>query len=177
MKNKLAPEYFYLQTFETPLGAMQVGANIRKLYYLQFVCDVDSNEEVENIARTLNLEITHQTNSIIELTKNEVLKYFAKKLKNFSIPLGFIGTPFQIQTWNAITQIPYGEAISYKQLAKKVDKPNGYRAVANVNAKNKIVVIVPCHRVIAHDQTIGGYSGGLDRKKLLLDLEEIKYKK
>lgn len=104
---------------------------------------------------------------------SELCQYFAGERQQFTIPLLLFGTPFQRQVWQALCQIPYGQTISYKQLAQSIGKPSAYRACANANGKNPISLIVPCHRVIAYDGTLGGYTGGLDIKKTLLAIEGV----
>ena len=108
----------------------------------------------------LLLELAHQLN-----------EYFAKERKEFTLPIEFIGTSFQEEVWRVLQTIPYGETRTYKEQAIVVGNPKGVRAVANANAKNRISIIVPCHRVIGTNGTLTGYAGGLDRKKFLLDLE------
>ena len=76
-----------------------------------------------------------------------------------------------LKVWNALCDIPYGETISYKQLAENINQPTAFRAVANANGKNQLSIIVPCHRVIAADGSLGGYSSGVDRKEKLLAIE------
>jgi methylated-DNA-[protein]-cysteine S-methyltransferase len=78
------------------------------------------------------------------------------------------GTPFQHEVWQALTTIPVGETISYAQLARRVERPAAFRAVGSANGQNPVAIVVPCHRVIAADGTLGGYGGGLDRKRWLL---------
>ena len=101
-------------------------------------------------------------------------KYFNKELRIFDIPLKLNGTPFQKKVFSELLKIPYGSTISYQELAKRVDNPKASRAVGNANGKNPIAIIVPCHRVISKDGSIGGFSGGLDIKRKLLELEGIK---
>ena len=96
---------------------------------------------------------------------------------NFDLPLDLSsGTDFQQKVWQALLGINHGETISYATLAKRVDNPKGYRAVANANGKNPFSIIIPCHRVIASDGKLGGYTGGLDKKEYLLALEGVKCK-
>ena len=83
-----------------------------------------------------------------------------------------LGTPFQQSVWRALQQIPYGQTISYAQLAQNIGKPTAYRAVANANGKNPLSIIIPCHRVVASDGSLGGYTGGLDKKRILLSIEK-----
>jgi methylated-DNA-[protein]-cysteine S-methyltransferase len=98
-------------------------------------------------------------------------EYFAKKRTTFDLPLSLSGTEFQEQVWLALAEIPYGETISYAELARWVGRPQAFRAVGQANGANPIPVILPCHRVIAADGTIGGYGGGLPMKRVLLALE------
>jgi methylated-DNA-[protein]-cysteine S-methyltransferase len=97
--------------------------------------------------------------------------YFAGELTEFDLPLRLHGTPFQQRVWAALRDIPYGETISYGQLAARIGQPTASRAVGLANGRNPISIIVPCHRVIAAGGKLGGYGGGLDRKRILLDLE------
>jgi methylated-DNA-[protein]-cysteine S-methyltransferase len=97
--------------------------------------------------------------------------YFDGRLTEFEVPMKLDGTGFQKQVWSQLCAIPYGETISYGELARRVDNPKASRAVGLANGRNPIAVIVPCHRVIASNGGLGGYGGGLDRKTWLLDLE------
>lgn len=112
--------------------------------------------------------------SFLRKTRQQLTEYFSGQRQNFELPLDPIGTPFQQRVWQELCKIPYGECISYRQLAERVGSPKGYRAVGNANGKNPITIIQPCHRVIASDGTLGGYSAGLDRKRFLLGLESKK---
>lgn len=103
----------------------------------------------------------------------EFTDYFAGNLQCFSIPLNMQGTPFQMAVWQALRNIPYGKTISYKTLALNIDNPKAVRAVGSANGKNPLPIIIPCHRVIQSDQTLGGYSGGLTTKVNLLKLEGL----
>ncbi|TXD98003.1 methylated-DNA--[protein]-cysteine S-methyltransferase [Psychrobacter frigidicola] len=105
----------------------------------------------------------------------QMQEYLQGRRQDFDLPLDVsLGTPFQQQVWQALLDINHGETISYKTLAECVNNPKGYRAVANANGKNPLSIIIPCHRVIASDGKLGGYTGGLDKKEHLLALECIK---
>ena len=107
----------------------------------------------------------------------QMQQYLQGSRLSFDLPLDItLGTPFQQKVWQALQDIPYGETISYATLAKRVDNPKGFRAVANANGKNPFSVSIPCHRVIASDGKLGGYTGGLDKKEYLLALEGVKCK-
>lgn len=103
--------------------------------------------------------------------KAQLSAYFKGTLTAFDLPMRPAGTDFQRRVWHALTEIPYGETISYAELARRVGNPKACRAVGLANGRNPIAVIVPCHRVIAADGTIGGYGGGLERKEWLLQME------
>jgi methylated-DNA-[protein]-cysteine S-methyltransferase len=97
--------------------------------------------------------------------------YFAGDLKEFDVRMRLAGTPFQRRVWDALLQIPYGETMSYGELAARIGQPNASRAEGLANGRNPIAIIVPCHRVIGASGSLTGYGGGLDRKRRLLDLE------
>lgn len=114
-------------------------------------------------------------NEVLRDCARELQEYFSGKRKVFNVEIDFEykGTAFQQKVWRALYEIPYGVTISYKTLAEQCGGANYSRAVANANGKNSLSIIVPCHRVIASDGTIGGYTGGLDKKKHLLKLENV----
>jgi methylated-DNA-[protein]-cysteine S-methyltransferase len=97
--------------------------------------------------------------------------YFEGEATSFDVPMDPAGTPFQRRVWRELCAIPYGSAISYVELARRIGQPTASRAVGGANGRNPISIIVPCHRVIAADGTLGGYGGGLDRKRWLLEHE------
>jgi methylated-DNA-[protein]-cysteine S-methyltransferase len=101
----------------------------------------------------------------------QLKEYFAGKRREFDLPLRMQGTEFQQRVWRELTKIPFGETRSYGQLAKRLNNPNGSRAVGLANGRNPIAIIVPCHRVIGADGSLTGFGGGLDRKEWLLTHE------
>ena len=103
--------------------------------------------------------------------REELREYFDGRRRGFDVPLKPAGSPFELAVWRALLEIPYGETVSYGELASRIGRPEAPRAVGAANARNPIAVIVPCHRVIGADGTLTGYGGGLERKRLLLDLE------
>ena len=94
--------------------------------------------------------------------------YFAGELRDFELPLAAEGTPFQQHVWRALCDIPYGETISYGELARRIGQPKASRAVGLANGQNPISIVVPCHRVIGANGSLTGYGGGLERKRWLL---------
>jgi len=105
--------------------------------------------------------------------RHELDEYFAGTRKEFTFALDLRGTDFQKRCWNALLDIPYGETRSYAQIARTVGCPRGFRAVGMANHDNPVAVVVPCHRVLASDGDLGGYGGGLDLKRRLLELEGV----
>jgi methylated-DNA-[protein]-cysteine S-methyltransferase len=101
-------------------------------------------------------------------TVAQLQAYFDGALTEFDLPLAAQGTAFQMTVWRELRNIPYGETISYAELARRIGRPTASRAVGHSNARNPISIIVPCHRVIGADQSLTGYAGGLDRKRMLL---------
>lgn len=108
---------------------------------------------------------------LLEEAWAQLERYFAGELRQFSLPLAPAGTPFQQAVWRALEEIPYGETRSYGEIAGQVGRPKASRAVGAANHRNPIPIVIPCHRVIGAGGTLTGYGGGLDRKRLLLDLE------
>jgi methylated-DNA-[protein]-cysteine S-methyltransferase len=102
---------------------------------------------------------------------DQLTAYFAGELTEFDVTLGMEGTAFQRRVWSALVEIPYGETVSYGQLATRIGQPSASRAVGLANGRNPIAIIVPCHRVIGSSGSLVGYGGGLDRKRKLLELE------
>ena len=103
--------------------------------------------------------------------QRELEEYFAGRRSSFSVPLSMHGTPFQLRVWRALTEIPYGETLSYGELARRIGNPKACRAVGMANHVNPLPVFVPCHRVVGANGGLTGYAGGLDIKRLLLELE------
>jgi methylated-DNA-[protein]-cysteine S-methyltransferase len=101
----------------------------------------------------------------------QLREYFAGRRTQFDLPLAPEGTAFQRAVWRCLEEIPYGKTISYAELARRVGNPKAARAVGSANGKNHLPIVIPCHRVIAADGTLGGFGGGLPTKTHLLDLE------
>lgn len=176
-----------LPNFEVLLGSHFVDTQA-KLVFL----DWQTEDYPELQSKSLNKLATHyqlqdseiqfiQQNSLSEDNElqrvlitaiRQLNEYAAGNLDRFDLPLDIsIGTAFQQRVWQALQSIPYGQTISYAQLANKIGQPTAYRAVANANGKNPFSIIIPCHRVIASGGGLGGYTGGLDKKRYLLSLE------
>ncbi|MBL8014369.1 MAG: methylated-DNA--[protein]-cysteine S-methyltransferase [Candidatus Omnitrophica bacterium] len=110
---------------------------------------------------------------ILKSASDQLKQYFKGERQDFDIPLDLDGTDFQKRVWKELSRIPFGKTVSYADIAKKIRNPKAVRAVGNANGKNPVCIVVPCHRVIASDGGIGGYSGGLPVKRSLLKLEGV----
>ncbi len=110
--------------------------------------------------------------SALAAAAGQLAEYFAGQRTEFGLPLALNGTDFQRRVWAALRKIPYGETISYGELARGLGQPSASRAVGLANGRNPIPIIVPCHRVVGSDGSLTGYGGGLDRKRFLLALEQ-----
>jgi methylated-DNA-[protein]-cysteine S-methyltransferase len=106
--------------------------------------------------------------SVFAAVREQLGAYFRGRLRDFELAMRMAGTPFQHLVWEGLRAIPYGETISYAELARRIGRSGASRAVGSANGRNPIAIVVPCHRVIAADGTLGGYGGGLDRKEWLL---------
>jgi methylated-DNA-[protein]-cysteine S-methyltransferase len=114
----------------------------------------------------------HKQPEFFAPVKAQLRAYFNGKLKQFDLALAPVGTPFQLKVWKALLAIPYGELVSYKNIAEAIGNSKAVRAVGGAIGKNPIPIIVPCHRCIGSDGSLTGFGGGLDTKKRLIDLEQ-----
>lgn len=160
----------------TPLGRMVSIADEHALYMLEFTNRVKMVGQVKRLYRLHKRPVEVGRTDISDQIEAELKDYFSGALTRFQTPLILTGTDFQKQTWAQLQEIPYGETRSYADLAIAVGNENAVRAVAGSNAKNGLALIVPCHRVIAKDGGLGGYAGGLERKRALLKLEGVEVK-
>jgi len=108
---------------------------------------------------------------VLERTRRQLDEYFGGERRRFDLPLAPLGTPFQVQVWNALAGIGYGDTLSYLQLAARVARPTATRAVGAANGRNPLPIVLPCHRVIGADGSLTGFGGGLPTKRFLLQLE------
>jgi AraC family transcriptional regulator of adaptative response/methylated-DNA-[protein]-cysteine methyltransferase len=156
---------------ETPLGPMVAAATADGICFLEFTDRRMLEAQFKTLHRIFNSAVVPGRNAHLEQLKNELSGYFAGKIKRFSVPLIYPGTSFQQRVWSALLQIPYGETRSYEDIARSVGSPRAVRAVGQTNGLNRIAIVIPCHRVVNKSGELGGYGGGLWRKRFLLDLE------
>lgn len=159
-------------TIETPLGPMIAMADEKALHLLEFLDHKHLNDKQTWLLKHTQSYMIEANNTVLNLIQSELEAYFARKLVQFTTPIQLLGTPFQVQVWNTLRSIPYGQTLSYQAEAQHMNRPNAYRAVANANGANRLSIIVPCHRVIRMNKNLGGYGGGIHRKEWLLAHEK-----
>ena len=159
----------YQMMHGTPVGDIVVAASGQGLA----LCAMGSGAQAElgQIARRGHLTLAQEQTPLLRKAMTQLAEYFAGERQDFDLPLNAVGTDFQRRCWQVLAAIPYGSVISYKQQAERVGNPGGFRAVAQANNRNPLAIIVPCHRVVASDGTLGGYAGGVSAKRTLLALE------
>lgn len=157
---------------KTPLGVMTACADQNSICLLEFIDQKNIDSHLQSLMQAYKIEefIKHK-NDRLEQLEHELNEYFAGTLKQFSVELNQIGTEFQKEVWRELTNIQYGETLSYSEQALRMGKPQSVRAIAGANSMNKIAIIIPCHRVIGKNGKLTGYAGGIDRKSDLLSLE------
>lgn len=154
--------------YRTPCGLLLLGAVEGRLCLCTWLDEGEN--DAEEYATEEHLQDPADTRVLQEAFR-QLHEYFSGQRREFSLPLRMEGTPFQQKAWRAMQTIPYGQTISYAEEARRAGHPTALRAIGNANHRNPIAIIVPCHRVVASHGKIGGYGGGLDRKRFLLSLE------
>ncbi len=163
----------YTQTIRSPLGDLTAIADNTHLLLLNFSDSKKLDTQKRKLFGSISNELIQRSCKPIATIEKELNLYFTKQLTQFNTPIKLTGTEFQRKAWRTLQEIPYGETRSYLQEAETIGKPTAYRAVANANGANPLVIIIPCHRIIAHNGKLGGYSAGLERKEQLLTLEGV----
>jgi methylated-DNA-[protein]-cysteine S-methyltransferase len=148
--------------YHSPIGKICITAEDGCITELVFI---DENNEVPEMDTDEDLP------SVIHQCVDELLAYFSGTSRTFTVPINQTGTEFQSKVWKELYEIPFGKTLSYADLAKKLGDPKVIRAAASANGKNKIAIIVPCHRIIGTDQSLVGYAWGKARKRWLLQHE------
>ncbi len=155
----------------TPLGPMVAGAAEEGICLLEFADRRMLETQLTRIRQRFQREVVPGSSELIAQLDEELQRYFAGELFEFTVPLAYPGTDFQVECWEWLRSIPYGETRSYRQQAKALDRPGAHRAVGRANGDNRLSIIIPCHRVVASNGQLTGYGGGLWRKRYLIDLE------
>ena len=151
----------YTQIYHSPIGVIKIVASEFCIEELVFV----------EAAKVSSIALSENSPTVIQQCIDELLEYFAGNRRNFSVAINQEGTEFQQRVWKELYEVPFGKNLSYGELAKKMGDPTAVRAAAAANGKNKIAVIVPCHRIVGADRSLVGYAWGKARKKWLLQHE------
>jgi methylated-DNA-[protein]-cysteine S-methyltransferase len=155
---------YFFKTVPSPVGELKLIASAAGLAAILWENDDPSRVRLSPL-------IEDKTHPVLTEAERQIERYFAGKLKSFSIKLDLAGTEFQKQVWKALLTIPFGETRNYGQIAKQIGKPRAARAVGAASGRNPVCIIAPCHRVIGADGKLTGFAGGLKAKALLLELE------
>lgn len=161
----------YTAEIPTPIGVMLAAATESHLVLFEFPHRRMIDTQLARVRRLMDCELTPGESPVFAHLRSELDEYFAGSRYEFTVPLDFRGTPFQMRVWSALQRIPCGRTTSYARLAESIGSPNAVRAVARANGDNRIAILIPCHRVIGTSGELVGYGGGLARKRKLLDLE------
>ncbi|MGJ8528198.1 methylated-DNA--[protein]-cysteine S-methyltransferase [Maritalea sp.] len=158
------PNLFYTY-MDGPLGKMMLSGDQNALAYL----DISVHGKLPNPLETWTKDQTRFAREIDQLEE-----FFAGERNSFDLNIQLVGSDYNKKVWGELQRIPYGEAITYGELAKRIGQPEGAQAVGNANGQNPIPIIVPCHRVVAAKNSLGGFTGGIEKKQYLLQLEKTK---
>lgn len=145
----------------SPIGMLTLTSNGNALTQLLIARKSEPDSE----------QVPPEADGVLAAAREQLDAYFDMRLTRFDLPLEPHGTDFQLRVWDSLRAIPFGETISYAELARRIDNPKAVRAVGAANGRNPLMIVVPCHRVIGADGSLTGFGGGIDRKRWLLDHE------
>ena len=155
------------KTIPTPIGDLTIAATVNGISFIGF-----EHDAIAAMAKEMKLNPVETVTPLLTQCIKQLGEYFEGTRQKFSLPLQVTGTDFQMKAWEELQRIPYGETISYGEQAKRLGNDKASRAVAQANHNNPMSIVIPCHRVINADGTLGGYASGPDKKQALLDLEK-----
>lgn len=166
------PIVLHRQSVETPLGPMTALCSEQGIVLFEFNDNAHFERNQRDLFRRLPPAVVREEpHPHLDRLKQEIDEYFALRRTAFAVPLHPVGTDFQLAAWSALQRIPYGQTRSYAEEAVLIGRPTAVRAVANANGRNRLPILIPCHRVIGSDGSFAGYSAGIQRKAYLLALE------
>lgn len=156
---------------QSPLGTLVAGATDQGICLLEFADKHRLEEQCRRLRRHFDAAPVQGTHPLLTRLREELDSYFARELRNFTVPIEAPGTAFQREIWDYLARIPYGETRSYNGVARDIGRAGAQRAVGRANGDNRLAIVIPCHRVVRADGSLSGYGGGLHRKRWLLELE------
>ena len=157
--------------WSSPCGELELASLGEELVMCDWVNGWHRQAGLRRTARLLKAEFAPGDSPIINRALEELGEYFAGRRRTFDIRVRLVGSDFQVALWKALSDIPYGQLVTYGTLARRLGKPSATRAVANAVGANPFSIIIPCHRVIGADGSLTGYGGGYSAKRKLLALE------
>ena len=166
-----AGEAVALEWIASPVGPLIAGATDEGICLLEFSDRRMLEAQLQTLRRRLGAPLVPGRHRWLDALRTQLGEYFGGRRERFALPLVIRGTPFQEQVWRTLLDIPCGETWSYRDVATRIGQPGATRAVGTANGMNRIAIVIPCHRVVNADGRMGGYGGGLWRKKFLLELE------
>jgi AraC family transcriptional regulator of adaptative response/methylated-DNA-[protein]-cysteine methyltransferase len=156
----------------TPLGPMLGAAVDDGVCLLEYTDRRRLTAQLAALRKRFGPGVGAAEDPLVVALRAEMDAYFAGRLREFTVPLVYPGTPFEVSVWERLRRIPYGATVSYLDIAKDLGDPGAMRAVGGANGRNRIAIVIPCHRVVNEGgRGLGGYGGGLWRKERLLALE------
>ena len=184
MMDNIKNKNIYYCYMESPIGRLKIEESKEAITALH-ICMKEADKTEVDIRETDKIDIKYEVEKIhtsyretalLQKAKKQLEEYFAGKRREFDLPIRLYGTDFQKKVWNVLRSIPYGETLSYGEVALRIGNPKASRAVGGANNKNPVMIIVPCHRVIGADGSLTGFGGGLPAKEYLLTLEKGNFK-
>ncbi len=169
----MSKKYIHIAYHTTTIGELIIGSFENKICMVDFRHRAKREMVDRRIRKGLRADFVECEDRVIQETKEHIDAYFAGTQQDFPVPILPVGTDFQKRVWRALQSVPYGHTASYADIARKIGKPQAVRAVASATGGNAIALIIPCHRIIHTNGTIGKYAGGGATKKKLLELENI----
>lgn len=160
-----------LTSVSSPVGPLILGATRDALCLLECADEERLQPRLAHLRKRHAASLGAAPNPLLGRLREQLAEYFTGSRRQFDAPLAYAGSPFQRQVWGVLCEIPYGQTWSYLDVARRLGDPLATRAVGAANGMNPIAIVIPCHRVVNADGKLGGYGGGLWRKRILLDLE------
>jgi len=159
----------YFSHIETPIGQMIACSSEKGIILLQF--EEPAQPYIEKFSPDRTVELIQSKNTFLSKLEDQLKEYFSGNRMNFSIDLDLQGSELRQKIWHIVRNIPFGETRFYEEIARETGRKNYTRVIANANAHNDILLVIPCHRVIGSGNKLTGYRGGIERKRWLINFE------
>ena len=161
--------------YESPCGGLLLGSYGDRLCLCDWLAEKHHGRVRRRLEHLLNAAFEEEASPVTDEAARQLDEYFAGRRRAFDVPLLFAGTDFQKAVWGELLKIPFGETVSYAELALRIGMPTAVRATANANGANPLSIFAPCHRVVGSDRSLTGYGGGIEAKRRLLELEGVRF--